>query len=84
MQVTYVPAEPGLLWLRENPEDPQIEPHARIKMAQGLVPLVYICGLLWKGHNNKHDKRDSKQRTKSSKDLIESGRTPPGPLYSKH
>ena len=37
MQLTYAPDEPQLFLLREKPEDPQIEPHARIKMAQGLV-----------------------------------------------
>ena len=27
-------------------EDPQIEPHARIRMVQGLISLVNICGLV--------------------------------------
>ena len=44
MQVTNAPDEPGLLRLWAKPEDPEIEPHAGIKMAQGLVSLVYICG----------------------------------------
>ena len=44
MQLTYAPDEPQLFLLREKSEDPQIEPHARIKMAQGMVSLVYICG----------------------------------------
>ena len=45
MQVTYTPGNPQLFWSLEKPEDPQIEPHAGIKMAQGqgLVSLVYIC-----------------------------------------
>ena len=30
------PDEPLLFWLREKPEYPQLEPHARIKMAQFL------------------------------------------------
>ena len=38
---TYAPDEPWLFWLQEKPEDPQIEPRARIKMAQGLVYLWY-------------------------------------------
>ena len=37
MQLTYAPDEPQLFLLREKPEDPQIEPHAGIKMTQGLV-----------------------------------------------
>ena len=46
--LTYAPDEPRLFLLREIPEDPQIKPHARIKMAQGLVSpvgisLLYIC-----------------------------------------
>ena len=45
MQVTYAPEEPQLFWLRETPEDPQFEPHARIKMAQVLGSLVYIYAL---------------------------------------
>ena len=45
MQVTYAPDEPRWFWLQEKPEDPQIEPRAGIKMAQGLVSLVYICGI---------------------------------------
>ena len=43
MQVTYAPDKAWLFWLWEKPEDPQIEPHAGIKMAQGLVSLVYLC-----------------------------------------
>ena len=39
MHVTYAPDEPRLFWLWEKPDDP----HAGIKMAQGLVSLVYIC-----------------------------------------
>ena len=37
MQLTYAPDEPRLSLLRENPEDPQFEPHAGIRMARGLV-----------------------------------------------
>ena len=37
MHLTYAPDEPRLFLLGEKPEDPQIEPHASIKMAQGLV-----------------------------------------------
>ena len=37
MQLTYAPDEPPLFLLQEKPEDPQIEPHAGIKMVQGLV-----------------------------------------------
>ena len=40
-QVTNSPDEPRLFRLQEKPEDP----HAGIKMAQGLVSLVYICGV---------------------------------------
>ena len=36
MQLNYAPDEPRLFLLREKPEDPQIEPHAGIKMAQDL------------------------------------------------
>ena len=43
MQVAYAPNEPLLFWLQEKPEDPQIQPHAGIKMVQGLVSLMYIC-----------------------------------------
>ena len=43
MQVTNAPDNPRLFWLLEKPEDPQIEPHAGIKMVQSLVSLVYIC-----------------------------------------
>ena len=43
MQVTNAPDEPLLFWLWEKPEDLQIEPHVGIKMAQGLISLVYIC-----------------------------------------
>ena len=35
----------ALIWLWEKPEDPLIESHAGIKMAQVLRSLVYICGL---------------------------------------
>ena len=45
MHVTYTPDGPRLFWLREKPEDPHTEPHAGIKMAQGLVSLVYVCVL---------------------------------------
>ena len=45
MQVTYAPDKPQLFWLREKPEDPQFEPHARIKMAHVLGSPVYIYGL---------------------------------------
>ena len=45
MQVTHALDKPRLFWLRENPEDPQNEPHAGINMAQGLVSLLYICGV---------------------------------------
>ena len=38
MQITHAPD-------KQRKKDPQIQPHARIKMAQGLVSLVYICGL---------------------------------------
>ena len=44
MQVTNAPDETRLFWWREKPEDPQIQPHAGIKMAQGQVSLVYIWG----------------------------------------
>ena len=37
MQLTYAPDESRLFLLREKPKDPQIEPHAGINMAQGLV-----------------------------------------------
>ena len=37
MQLSYAPDEPQLFLSREQPEDPQFEPHARIKMAQGMV-----------------------------------------------
>ena len=43
MQVTYAPDEPWLFCSRENPEDPQFEPHVGIKMAQVLGPLLNIC-----------------------------------------
>ena len=33
MQLTHVPDETQLFWLRENPEDSKFEPHAGIKMA---------------------------------------------------
>ena len=44
------PVGPQLFWLREKPEDPQIEPHVGIKMVACLVSLVYtmyICGSCW-------------------------------------
>ena len=44
MQVTYVPDEPRFFDYEKKAEDPQIQPHAGIKMAQGLISLVYICG----------------------------------------
>ena len=45
MQATYAPDEPWLFWLREEPEDTQIQPHVRIKMVQVLGSLVFICGV---------------------------------------
>ena len=42
MQLTYTPDEPRLFLLREKPEDPQFEPHVRIKMAHGLVSPSFI------------------------------------------
>ena len=45
MQLTYAHDELRLFWLREKPKDHQIEPHAGVKMAQGI--LVYICGYNW-------------------------------------
>ena len=49
MQVTYAPDEHDelrlIIWLRENPKDPQFEPHARIKMVQVLGSPLYICGI---------------------------------------
>ena len=44
MQVVHALDEPRLFKLREKPEDPQIKPHAGIKMVQILVSLVYIYG----------------------------------------
>ena len=38
-----------IILITENPKDPQFEPHARIKMAQVLGSLVYICG------NDRHE-----------------------------
>ena len=35
-----------IILITGKPEDHQIEPHAWIKMVQGLVSLVYICGIL--------------------------------------
>ena len=32
-----------MILITGKPEDPQIEPHAGINMAQGLVSLLYIC-----------------------------------------
>ena len=43
MQVTNTPDKQQLFWLPEKPEDPQIEPQAGIKMAQGPAPLMNIC-----------------------------------------
>ena len=43
MQVTYTPDKTQLFWLQEKPKDPQIEPHAEIKMAQVLGFPLYIC-----------------------------------------
>ena len=40
---TYAPDESRLIWLQENPEYPQFEPHARLKMVQALECPVYIC-----------------------------------------
>ena len=37
MQLTYAPDESQLFFLREKLQDPQIEPHAGIKMVQDLV-----------------------------------------------
>ena len=45
MQVTQALNDPRLFWSGEKPEDLQIEPHAGIKMAEGLVSLLYICGV---------------------------------------
>ena len=45
MQVIYAPDEPRLFWLREKPEDPKFEPHARIKMAQVLGFPWYIISM---------------------------------------
>ena len=33
-----------IILITGKPKDPQIEPYAGIKMVQGLVSLVYICG----------------------------------------
>ena len=33
-----------IILITKKPEDLQIEPHFWIKIAQGLVSLVYICG----------------------------------------
>ena len=54
MQVTYAPDEPRLFGLQEKPEDPQIEPHVGIKMAQGRVSLVYICEYSMYGAGKKY------------------------------
>ena len=48
MQVTYAPDELWLCWLQEKPEDPQFEPHARIKIMQFLWSSLFICGSNWK------------------------------------
>ena len=51
---TYAPDESRLFWSQEKPEYPQFEPHARIKMAQVLGSLVYICGwisLVWNNYS---------------------------------
>ena len=47
MKVTYLTDEPRaqLFWLQVNPEDPQFEPHAKIKMAQVRGSPLYICAL---------------------------------------
>ena len=43
MHVTYAPDEPRLFCFREKSEDPQIEPHAGIKMAQAYgISGVYL------------------------------------------
>ena len=34
----------GYFDYENKPEDPQFEPHARIKMVQILGSLMYICG----------------------------------------
>ena len=44
MQVTCAPDKSQLFWLRKEPENPQFEPHAGIKMAQILGSPLYICG----------------------------------------
>ena len=44
MQVAYALDKLWLFWLQENPEDPQFEPHAGIKMVQVLGSPVYIYG----------------------------------------
>ena len=46
MQVAHTPGEPWLFLLQEKPEDPKIQPHAGIKMAQVLGSLVYISGCI--------------------------------------
>ena len=46
IQVTYILDEPWLIWSGEKPKDPQFKPHAKIKMAQVLRSLVYICGII--------------------------------------
>ena len=47
MQLTCAPDEPRLFVLREKPEDPQIEPHAWIKMGQGLVSPSISVAMEW-------------------------------------
>ena len=41
---TAVDAVNMLILFTKKPEDPQFEPYARIKMAQVLGSLVFICG----------------------------------------
>ena len=41
--VTYGPDEPQVILVTGKPKDPQLEPHARIKMMQVLGSLVYVC-----------------------------------------
>ena len=53
MQLTYAPDEPRLFLLQEKPEDP-LEPHAGIKMAQGLVSPSSIS--VEQTQNNRHFK----------------------------
>ena len=45
MKVTYMqPNKSQLFWLQDKPEDPQFQPHARIKMVQVMGSPLYIGG----------------------------------------